>query len=52
MKNKSIYDIAIVGATGAVGQKIMDVLEKRNFPIGSIKLLSSKNSAGKKINFF
>ncbi len=30
----------------------MDVLEKRNFPIGSIKLLSSKNSAGKKINFF
>lgn len=48
MGNK-VFNIAIVGATGAVGQKIMDILQEKNFPIGTLKLLSSERSAGKKI---
>jgi aspartate-semialdehyde dehydrogenase len=44
-------NIAIVGATGAVGQEFLKVLEKRNFPINKIKLLASPRSAGKKIKF-
>jgi len=46
-----LYSIAIVGATGAVGEKIMEQLEKRNFPISHIKFLASKRSAGKAIEF-
>lgn len=46
-----LYSIAIVGATGAVGEKIMDQLEKRNFPISHIKFLASKRSAGNAIEF-
>lgn len=45
------YHIAVVGATGAVGQQMLKTLEERNFPIQSVKLLSSKRSAGKKIIF-
>jgi len=45
------YIVAVVGATGAVGQKMMDQLEKRNFPIKQIKFLASKRSAGKVIEF-
>ena len=43
------YNIAIVGATGLVGRKILDCLFKENFPIKTIKLLASKRSAGKLI---
>lgn len=45
------YKVAIVGATGMVGQEFAKVLEQRNFPIESIKLLASKRSAGKKLFF-
>ncbi|MEB1810142.1 MAG: aspartate-semialdehyde dehydrogenase [Bacillaceae bacterium] len=45
------YHIAVVGATGAVGQQMLKTLEERDFPIQSVKLLSSKRSAGKKIIF-
>lgn len=51
MNNKKAYHVAIVGATGAVGQKIMDVLAARKFPIQSLKLLSSERSAGTKVDF-
>jgi aspartate-semialdehyde dehydrogenase len=44
-------NIAIAGATGNVGRKIIEVLEKRNFPIDKLYLLASKNSQGKKIKF-
>ena len=44
-------NIAIVGATGNVGRKLIEVLEKKNFPITEAYLLASSNSAGKKINF-
>ncbi|MDR1922842.1 MAG: aspartate-semialdehyde dehydrogenase [Planctomycetaceae bacterium] len=43
--------IAVVGATGAVGTIILDLLEKRNFPFKSIKFLASKRSAGSQIKF-
>lgn len=42
-------NVAIVGATGAVGTKIIEKLLERNFPSNSIKLLASKRSAGKEI---
>ena len=45
------YNIAIAGASGAVGKTMLSILEERNFPVKSIKLLSSARSAGKKINF-
>ncbi len=45
------YTVAVVGATGAVGEKMMDQLEKRNFPIQEIKFLASKRSVGKSIEF-
>ena len=44
-------NIAIIGATGAVGQELLSILEQRQFPIKSLKLLASKRSAGKTINF-
>ena len=43
--------LAIVGATGAVGQEMLKVLEKRNFPYDELVLLASARSAGKKITF-
>ena len=43
--------VAIVGATGAVGSKLMEHLIKRNFPIKHIKFLASARSAGKEIDF-
>ncbi|MBG9784359.1 aspartate-semialdehyde dehydrogenase [Shouchella lehensis] len=50
MTNKS-YQLAVVGATGAVGQQMLKTLEERDFPISTLKLLSSKRSAGKTITF-
>ena len=43
--------LAIVGATGAVGIEMLSVLERRNFPVASLRLLASARSAGKKIAF-
>jgi len=44
-------NVAIVGATGAVGQEFLTVLAERNFPIKSIKMLASARSAGKTVQF-
>ena len=44
-------NVAIVGATGAVGQEFLSVLAERNFPIKNIKFLASARSAGKPITF-
>ncbi len=44
-------NIAIVGATGAVGVEILRVLERRNFPVAGLKLLASKRSVGKTLEF-
>ena len=43
--------IAVVGATGAVGQVFLDIAEQRNFPIDEIRLCASTRSVGKKIKF-
>lgn len=45
------FNVAILGATGAVGREMMKVLEERNFPVKSLKLLASARSAGKKVVF-
>ncbi|MBS4207570.1 aspartate-semialdehyde dehydrogenase [Bacillus sp. FJAT-50079] len=45
------YHLAVMGATGAVGQQILTILEKRNFPIRKLTLLSSARSAGTEITF-
>lgn len=44
-------NVAIVGVTGVVGQEMLNCLEKRNFPVNSIKALASARSAGKTITF-
>ena len=46
-----IRNVAIMGATGAVGQEILSILEERNFPLQSLKLLASERSAGKEFKF-
>ncbi|MFD2759896.1 aspartate-semialdehyde dehydrogenase [Lentibacillus juripiscarius] len=51
MAEKTAFTIAVVGATGAVGQKIVQLLEKKDIPIKQLKLLSSQRSAGKKVFF-
>lgn len=43
--------VAVVGATGAVGTKMMEQLAKRKFPVGKLKLLASKRSAGNTLDF-
>ena len=45
------YTVAIVGATGAVGVEMIKVLERRNFPVGTLRLLASARSAGKTQTF-
>lgn len=44
-------NVAILGATGAVGQEFLNLIEERKFPFANLKLLASKRSAGKKIDF-
>ena len=45
------YTVAILGATGAVGQEMIKVLQERNFPVGKLIPLASRRSAGKKLIF-
>lgn len=45
------YNVAVLGATGLVGSTIVKILEEREFPIDNIYFLSSKRSAGSKIQF-
>ena len=45
------YNVAILGATGAVGQEFLNLIEERNFPFAELKMLASKRSAGKKVQF-
>ncbi len=48
MKN---YHVAVVGATGLVGRKMLQVLEERHFPIADLRLLASKKSAGTSLTY-
>ncbi len=45
------YTVAILGATGAVGQEMIKILEERNFPVGKLVPLASARSAGKTLRF-
>jgi aspartate-semialdehyde dehydrogenase len=45
------YNVAILGATGAVGTELLALLEERNFPLANLKLLASERSAGQSIKF-
>lgn len=44
-------NVAILGATGAVGREMMKILEERDFPVGELRLLASARSAGKTLTF-
>ena len=46
-----IYNVGIVGATGAVGQELLKILAERCFPLGELRLLASSRSAGKTITW-
>ena len=46
-----LYTVAVLGATGAVGQEMMKILEERNFPVGKLIPLASSRSAGKTLTF-
>jgi len=45
------YDVAVVGATGAVGQAMLDILSERQFPVGRVHALASERSAGTTVEF-
>lgn len=51
LQKKESYNVAIAGATGAVGDTFLEILAERNFPINELKLLASKRSVGKKLMF-
>ena len=48
---KEKYNVAVVGATGAVGEQMREVLEEREFPVGEFRLLASERSAGQLLPF-
>jgi len=51
LQKKDGYNVAIAGATGAVGDTFLQILEERNFPINELRLLASKRSVGKELTF-
>jgi aspartate-semialdehyde dehydrogenase len=51
MTSSNMFDIAVVGATGAVGEQMIAILEEREFPVGRLYPLASERSAGKRVSF-
>jgi len=45
------YDVAVVGATGAVGETMLEILAERKFPVGKVYALASERSVGKRVRF-
>ena len=45
------FDVAVVGATGAVGETMLEILAERKFPVGQVFALASSRSAGKRVSF-
>jgi len=45
------FDVAVVGATGAVGETMLSILAERGFPVGNVHALASERSAGKTVSF-
>jgi len=48
---KDKYDIAVVGATGLVGETMIEILEQRDFPVGELYALASERSVGRNVQF-
>jgi len=51
MSEQRRYNVAVAGATGAVGGAMLDVLARRDFPVAELRLLASERSVGKKLVF-
>ena len=51
MDNKPSFTVGIVGATGAVGQELLSLLQARNFPVGTLRLFASARSVGKVMEY-
>ncbi len=51
MQHKSAYTVAVVGATGAVGTEMIEILAERKFPVGELRPLASARSAGERVSF-
>jgi len=51
LSKKEKYNVAVVGATGAVGRRMLEILEKRGFPLDSLTALASARSVGQKLPF-
>ena len=51
LNKKEKYSIAIVGATGIVGESLLSILDSRNFPISSIAAIASEKSKNSKVKF-
>lgn len=51
LKKKERYVVAVVGATGAVGNEMISVLEERDFPVDTLRLFASERSEGIRLNF-
>jgi len=51
MSKKNTYNVAIVGATGAVGEMLLSILKERDFPVGKLVPLASERSAGGTVTF-
>ena len=49
--SQKTYNVAVVGATGVVGEVMLEVLAQRQFPVGEIFAVASKNSAGESVLF-
>ena len=49
--DRQTYNVAVVGATGAVGSELLRVLAERHFPVRGLKLLASERSVGKRLRF-
>ncbi|MCZ0945094.1 MAG: aspartate-semialdehyde dehydrogenase, partial [Gammaproteobacteria bacterium] len=45
------FNVAIAGATGAVGGALIEILEERDFPVNTLHLLASERSCGKRLQF-
>ena len=51
MSGNKNYNVVIAGATGAVGEVMLEILEEREFPVDEIFLLASERSEGKRLQF-
>lgn len=51
MVKKDQYNVAVAGATGAVGRKMLEILEERKFPVATLKALASAKSVGQTLTF-